>query len=98
MIGYCDAQSGDMFVRIRSVTVPFAAAVVIFAATMPGQAQIVYNGKSVTLFAGQPPGGGIDSEMRLVAHFLGRFIPGEPTIVPRNIPGAGGLLLGNYLY
>src|SRR5207253_2717986 len=52
----------------------------------------------VTLFAGQPPGGGIDSEMRLVAQFLGRFIPGAPNIVARNMQGAGGLILGNHLY
>jgi len=62
------------------------------------QAQDFYRGKTVTLFAGQPPGGGIDSEMRLVAHFLGRFIPGEPSILPMNMQGAGGIILGNHLY
>src|SRR5262249_53292693 len=60
--------------------------------------QDFYKGKIVPLMAGQPPGGGIDSEMRLVAQFLGRHIPGEPSIVPRNMPGAGGLILGNHLY
>jgi hypothetical protein len=50
------------------------------------------------LFAGQPPGGGIDSEMRLVAQFFGRHIPREPAFVPRNMPGAGGMILGNHLY
>ena len=39
----------------------------------------------MTLLAGQPPGGGIDSEMRLVARFFGKFIPGEPSILPMNI-------------
>ena len=62
------------------------------------RAQDFYKGKTITLMAGQPPGGGIDSEMRLVAQFLGRHIPGEPAIVPRNMPGAGGLVLGNHLY
>ncbi len=61
-------------------------------------AQDFYHGKSVTLFAGQPPGGGIDSEMRLVAQFFGKHIPGEPAIVPRNMPGAGGMILGNHLF
>jgi tripartite-type tricarboxylate transporter receptor subunit TctC len=61
-------------------------------------AQDFYRGKSVTLFAGQPPGGGIDSEMRLVGQFFGRHIPGEPTVVPRNLPGAGGMILGNHLF
>jgi tripartite-type tricarboxylate transporter receptor subunit TctC len=57
-----------------------------------------YRGKTITLFAGQPPGGGIDSEMRLVARFLGKFIAGEPGILPMNMQGAGGIILGNHLY
>ncbi len=61
-------------------------------------AQDFYRGKTVTLFAGQPPGGGIDSEMRLVGQFFGKHIPGEPAIVPRNMPGAGGMILGNHLF
>ena len=73
--------------------------VVAAVAPVPqAHAQDFYRGKGLTLFAGQPPGGGIDSEMRLVAQFLGRNIPGEPAIVPRNMPGAGGLILGNHLY
>jgi tripartite-type tricarboxylate transporter receptor subunit TctC len=72
------------------------AAVAVIAE--PAAAQDYYRGKSITLFAGQPPGGGIDSEMRLVAQFFGKHIPGAPGIVPRNMPGAGGLILGNYLY
>ena len=85
--------------RARSLILTLAAAAALTgAATLPGRSQETYKGKSIALLAGQPPGGGIDSEMRLVGHFLGRFIPGEPAIVPRNMPGAGGLLLGNYLY
>src|SRR5262249_33406770 len=64
----------------------------------PVGAQDFYRGKTLTLFAGQPPGGGIDSEMRLVAQFLGKFIPGEPQLLARNMPGAGGMVLGNYLH
>ena len=78
-----------------------AAAVAVAAAACDlrgAQAQDFYRGKTVTLFAGQPPGGGIDSEMRLVAHFLGKFIPGEPSFLPMNMQGAGGIILGNHLY
>jgi hypothetical protein len=77
-----------------------AATLVLAVWLGPSQAhaQDFYRGKTVTLFAGQPPGGGIDSEMRLVAQFFGRHIPGEPAIVPRNMPGAGGMILGNHLY
>ena len=63
----------------------------------PALAQDYYKGKTITLFAGQPPGGGIDSEMRLVGHYLGKFIPGEPAVVARNMQGAGGMVLGNHL-
>ena len=63
----------------------------------PAPAQDYYKGKTITLYAGQPPGGGIDSEMRLVAHYLGKSIPGEPVVVARNMPGAGGRVLGNHL-
>jgi len=74
----------------------YAAVTALAAPT--ARAQDFYRGKSLTLFAGQPPGGGIDSEMRLVAQFLGRHIPGGPAIVPRNMPGAGGMILGNHLF
>jgi tripartite-type tricarboxylate transporter receptor subunit TctC len=76
-------------------------AIALVAATCSVQsahAQDTYKGRTLTLFAGQPPGGGIDSEMRLVAHHFGKFIPGEPNIVARNMPGAGGMVLGNHLY
>jgi tripartite-type tricarboxylate transporter receptor subunit TctC len=79
----------------------FVPAVIVLAAACVGQsvhAQDYFKGKTVTLFAGQPPGGGIDSEMRLVAHYFGKFIPGEPVVIARNMQGAGGMVLGNHLY
>ncbi|MBX9773007.1 MAG: hypothetical protein K2Y71_01235 [Xanthobacteraceae bacterium] len=74
------------------------ALVVVATAMQPAAAQEYYRGKTITLFAGQPPGGGIDLEMRLVGQFYGKHIPGGPSIVPRNMQGAGGLILGNHLY
>jgi tripartite-type tricarboxylate transporter receptor subunit TctC len=81
--------------RVRAALV---AAAVVAAGIHAAQADDFYRGKTVTLFAGQPPGGGIDSEMRLVARFLGKFIPGEPSFLPMNMQGAGGIILGNHLY
>jgi tripartite-type tricarboxylate transporter receptor subunit TctC len=57
----------------------------------------VFAGKTVNIIAGLPPGGGVDGEMRLLARFLGKYIPGHPAIVARNMPGAGGIILGNHL-
>jgi tripartite-type tricarboxylate transporter receptor subunit TctC len=84
--------------RHQIVRLLLLAPILLAAIHAPAAAQDFYRGRTVTLFAGQPPGGGIDSEMRLVAMFLGRFIPGEPKILPMNMQGAGGIILGNHLY
>jgi tripartite-type tricarboxylate transporter receptor subunit TctC len=70
-------------------------------AMTPAQAQSVeqfYKGRSVTMLVGTSPGGINDISARLVAKYLGRFIPGNPTIVVQNNPGAGGLITANKLY
>jgi len=68
------------------------------AVSPPAHAEDFYAGKVISLYAGRPPGGGVDSEMRLVAQFLGANIPGRPRVIAQNMPGAGGIVLGNYLY
>lgn len=57
-----------------------------------------YRDKSIDLSIGFGPGGGFDSYARLLARHFGNFIPGRPTVVPRNMPGGGGLIVANYLY
>ncbi len=47
---------------------------------------------------GQAAGGGVDALIRTVARHLGRHIPGDPTLIPQNMPGAGGRLAANWLY
>ncbi len=56
-----------------------------------------YAGKTLTIIAGLPPGGGVDGEMRVLARYFAKYIPGHPTIVAKNMPGAGGIVLGNHL-
>jgi tripartite-type tricarboxylate transporter receptor subunit TctC len=53
-------------------------------------------GKTVTMIIGYPPGGGTDTSGRLIASILGRYLPGEPTVVPQNIPGAEGMTALNF--
>jgi tripartite-type tricarboxylate transporter receptor subunit TctC len=55
-----------------------------------------YAGKTLTIIAGLPPGGGVDGEMRVLAQHFSKYIPGHPAIVARNMPGAGGIVLANY--
>jgi tripartite-type tricarboxylate transporter receptor subunit TctC len=57
-----------------------------------------YRGKQINLIVGYGPGGGYDITARLVARYLGRYIPGNPTVVVQNMPGAGSMRAANSLY
>lgn len=57
-----------------------------------------YSGKSINVLIGTSTGGGYDLYARTLAHHLGRHIPGNPKLLPQNMPGAGGLRAVNYLY
>src|SRR6187402_656312 len=77
----------------------FALAVMVWPAA--AQAQTVaefYKGKTVNVYIGVGVGGEYDIQARLVARHLGKHIPGNPTVVPQNMTGAGGLRMINYLY
>jgi tripartite-type tricarboxylate transporter receptor subunit TctC len=56
-----------------------------------------YHGKTINLIIGTSTGNDYDFRARLLARHLGRHIPGEPTIVPQNMPGVGGVKAANYL-
>ena len=72
--------------------------VALLAVAGSASAQDFYAGKTLTVIAGFPPGGGVDGEMRVLTKHLARYIPGRPAIVSRNMPGAGGIVLANHLY
>jgi tripartite-type tricarboxylate transporter receptor subunit TctC len=61
-------------------------------------AERFYRGKQIDLVIGSSVGGGYDAYARLIARYLGRYIPGNPTIVPQNMPGAGSNKAGGYIY
>jgi len=50
-----------------------------------------YRDKSVTIFVGYAAGGGYDQYARLLARHLGRFVPGHPAMLVKNMPGAGSM-------
>src|SRR3954451_5167791 len=62
-----------------------------------GSVESFYHNRTITLLVATSPGGNYDLNGRLVARHLGRFIPGNPSVVVQNVPGAGGLLLANRL-
>jgi hypothetical protein len=57
-----------------------------------------YQHKTITLIAGFPPGGGYDTYIRVLARHYGQFIPGNPTVTPANVPGAGSMTAANRIY
>src|SRR5688572_10601045 len=84
----------------KSGIVLLAAATLLLTspAAVAESAADFYRGKTITLTAGFNPGGGADTYARLVARHWGRHIPGSPTIVVKNMQGAGSVIAANYLY
>ncbi|MFL6823238.1 MAG: hypothetical protein ACJ8FA_11765, partial [Xanthobacteraceae bacterium] len=86
---------------MRARAIVRAAAILALCPISPGHAQTLpsfYKGKTIDLYIGYSAGGGYDVYARALARHMGRFIPGNPTIVPKNMPGAGSLVLANWLY
>jgi len=81
------------------VAAAFAAITMLLpqAATAQG-ADPFFKGKTINLQIGFGPGGTYDYYGRLVARFIGRHIPGEPTVIAQSMPGSGGLRAANYLF
>ena len=85
----------------RAVLLTGAAVFGVMAVGSPAQAQSVeefYKGKTINMVIGYSPGGGYDVYARLVARFMGDHIPGKPTIVPRNMPGASSRVAAAFVY
>lgn len=80
-----------------------ASAVLVVGATAAAgfahaQSGDFFKGRAISVYIGYGPGGGYDTYARLIASHMGRHIPGNPTLVPRNVPGAGSIKLANQLF
>lgn len=77
-----------------------ALCALLFAGASAAQAQSeaqFFAGKSLRMIIGYGPGGGYDLYGRFAAEFLGPFIPGQPNIVPQNMPGAGSFVAAKHM-
>ena len=63
----------------------------------PAAAQEFYADKTITIYSGHGPGSLYDTNARFVARHLGRFLPGTPNVLVRNMPGAGTLTASNHV-
>src|SRR5215472_11954468 len=84
------------FVRLGSLVVALA-----FFASFPAHADPVedfYRGRTMSMVIGFSTGSGYDLYARLLACHIGKHIPGNPSVVPQNMPGAGSLKAANYVF
>jgi tripartite-type tricarboxylate transporter receptor subunit TctC len=100
-IGSDFSGEGRQAERLRGYIKRSVFVAATLCATTPAVAQSVaafYAGKQINFIVGASPGGGYDTQARLVARHLGKHIPGNPTIVVQNMPAAGSLAATNYIY
>src|SRR6476646_8259636 len=81
----------------RLLTRIAATGLVSVVAAAPVRSADFYTGKTVEILVGSAAGGGFDIYARALARHWGKFIPGHPTIVVRNMPGAGGARSATYV-
>jgi tripartite-type tricarboxylate transporter receptor subunit TctC len=87
---------GNPSVCAAALSVLLALASTVTAAADP--VADFYRGKTITLIIGSGEGGGYDINGRLTAAFLSKHIPGHPTIIARNMPGASGMMAADYMF
>jgi tripartite-type tricarboxylate transporter receptor subunit TctC len=87
---------------VRRLTVALISASVLsgcfVVSALSSGVEDFYKGRTISMTIGAGVGGGYDGYGRLVARFMGKYIPGQPNIVPQNVPGAGGFQAAEYIY
>jgi tripartite-type tricarboxylate transporter receptor subunit TctC len=83
----------------RIMTCVLATAAWTIVAHAPAAAQTAdFSRKTINIYIGNTAGGSYDLYGRLVARYLGRFLPGTPNVIAENMPGAGTLKAANFIY
>ena len=84
--------------KLRAViaTAFLAAFMLVWPAAL--RAQDIYKDKTLTFIVGYSPGGTYDQYTRLIARHISKYLPGNPTRIVENMPGAAGIIAANHLY
>ena len=83
---------------VRSCAVVTATLLLVLTSTARAQSVAdFYRGKTLDLIIPSSPGGDYDIRGRMIARFLGSYIPGHPNIIPRNMPAGVGIQAANYM-
>src|SRR5918997_810519 len=90
-----------MHCGIKAVWIAFCASIwaagFATSAAVAQSADKFYEGKTIRIIVALGTGGDYDNYARIAGRYLGKYIPGSPTVVVQNMPGAGGLVAANYL-
>jgi tripartite-type tricarboxylate transporter receptor subunit TctC len=92
-----DAMRRFMMEALRTGHFTFAMALAACLAT-PAAADNYYAGKTLTIVVGYAPAGGYASYATLIAKHIGRYIPGNPAVIVKHVPGAGSVVAANQVY
>ena len=87
--------------RISDLLLVAGFGLALVHSAQPGRAagvEAFYKGRSLSIIIGYSVGGGYDTYGRLLSRYIGDHIPGRPSVVPQNMPGAGSLKAANYIY
>jgi tripartite-type tricarboxylate transporter receptor subunit TctC len=89
---------GISIVRKSSIVAQLALVMVASTAFADERSvETFYHGKTITLVVGSDSGGGYDLNARSIARYIGKYIPGNPSVVVQNRPGAGSVVAANYV-
>jgi len=86
-----------MFASMRALLI-VAASLIGCLAALADEVSDFYRGKTVTIIVSNPAGGGYDLLARTIAPMLAKHIPGNPSIIVQNMPGAAGILATNHMF
>jgi tripartite-type tricarboxylate transporter receptor subunit TctC len=87
-----------MIVRLISLATLSLLSLYGLPSASAGEPRSFFEGKTMQMLISTSPGGATDVVGRLTARYLGKYIPGHPTIIAQNMPGAGGIVSANYLF
>ncbi len=83
---------------LKRLAVVALALALIAGSETAARAQEYYKDKTLTIVVGYSPGGSFDLYARVIARYIGRYLPGKPTRIVENMTGAGGLIAANHLF
>jgi tripartite-type tricarboxylate transporter receptor subunit TctC len=83
--------------NVGLATIIIASLSIAAGSSLADDVEDFYRGKTIEFVVGAAAGGGLDLVARPLAPYLSKYLPGNPTIIVRNMPGAAGVVMANYL-